>query len=57
MPRKKDPRMRNIQAQNTTDKVFDSADYEVQRQKTTNDTSAREHLRDAASKAPHVTQA
>jgi hypothetical protein len=65
MPKKKDPRMRALEQQATTanpttanasggTKYFDSAEYEVQKQRAKN-AEAREALREAAGKAVHVT--
>lgn len=56
MPQKKDPRMRKLEQQNTAPKIFDSADYEVQKQRA-QDQEAKKALKEAAEKAPHLTQA
>jgi hypothetical protein len=66
MPKKKDPRMRALEQQvagpsgagpaGTGQKYFDSAEYEVQKQRAKN-AEAREALREAAGKAAHVTTA
>jgi hypothetical protein len=52
MPAKKDPRMRRLE-QNTAPKIFDSADYEVQKQRA-KDEEAKIALKQAAENAPHL---
>lgn len=53
MPMKKDPRMRKLEQQSTAPKIFDSADYEVQKQRA-HDEKAKQALKEAAEKAPHL---
>ena len=54
MPKKKDPRMRALEKQNGGEqKYFDSAEYEVQRQRAQNP-EAKQALREAAEKSPHL---